>query len=221
MRKLGFGSVWSLLITFTLFTSGCRSTYYATMEKFGVHKRDMLKENVEEARDEQKEAATEFKDALTRLKELSGYTGGDLEKVYSRLKGDFDRCKTQADDVSKKIKDVESVSADLFKEWEKEIQSMQNATLASSSRSKLQETRTRYQSLHAAMKQAETSMQPVLTQFNDQVLYLKHNLNAAAVGNLKTTAQEIEREVQRLIQDMNRSISEADEFIKGLPDTAS
>lgn len=219
MRILGFRWVLLAGLSLALLTSGCRSTYYATMEKFGVHKRDMLKDNVEEARDEQKEATEEFKDALTRLKELSNYKGGELETVYNKLKSDFDRCKSQADTVSKKIKDVETVSADLFKEWENEIQTMQNSSLASASRSKLQETKNRYQSLHAAMKRAETSMQPVLSQFNDQVLYLKHNLNAAVVGNLKTTALEIEKEISQLIQDMNRSISEADQFIKGLSES--
>ena len=55
---------------------GCRSTYYKAWEKFGVYKRDLLKKNVEEARDDQKKATEQFKDALTRLKELYGFEGG-------------------------------------------------------------------------------------------------------------------------------------------------
>jgi uncharacterized membrane protein YqgA involved in biofilm formation len=66
------------------------------------------------------------------------------------------------------------------------------------------------------MKKAETSMTPVLAQFKDQVLYLKHNLNAAAVGSLKGETVDIEKEIQNLIRDMNSSIREADAFIQGL-----
>ena len=63
---------------------------------------------------------------------------------------------------------------------------------------------------------AEASLAPVLKQFNDQVLYLKHNLNAQALGSLKAEAGQIEKEIGRLIQEMNASISQADAFIKGL-----
>ena len=204
------------LITFVFFGAGCRTTYYSTMEKFGVHKRDILKENVEEARDEQQKAAEQFKDALTRLRELYNINGGDLEKTYDRLKADFDLSEKRANAVRERIGKVETVAGDLFKEWEKEIGEMESSNLASQSRQKLQATRGKYETLHAAMKRAEASMEPVLKQFRDQVLYLKHNLNAAAIGALKGETLDIEKEIQQLIKDMNVSIQQADSFIKGL-----
>lgn len=199
-----------------LFTTGCRTTYYKTMERFGVYKRDILKENVEEARDEQKKAAEQFKDALTRLREMYQVNGGDLEKMYDRLQADFDRSQARASAVKERIDKVETVAADLFKEWEQEIQTIENSRLASQSREKLRSTREKYQSLHSAMTRAEASMDPVLAQFKDQVLFLKHNLNAQAIGALRGETLDIEKEIQQLIQDMNASIQQADAFIQGL-----
>src|SRR5688500_10152452 len=125
------GILWALgLAVSMLVSTGCRTTYYATMEKFGVHKRDMLKENVEEARDEQKKATEQFKDALTRLRELYNIEGGDLEKTYDRLKADFDRSEKRATAVRERIDKVETVASDLFKEWEKEIAEMESSKLA-------------------------------------------------------------------------------------------
>ena len=204
------------LVASVLFTTGCRTTYYKTMEKFGVHKRDMLKENVEEARDEQKKATEQFKDALTRLRELYNIEGGDLEKTYDRLKSDFDKSESRANAVRERIDKVETVASDLFKEWEKEISQMESSNLARQSREKLRSTRDKYESLHTAMKRAEASMEPVLKQFRDQVLYLKHNLNAQAIGALKGETLDIEKEIQQLIKDMNASIQQADSFIQGL-----
>jgi hypothetical protein len=43
---------------------------------------------------------------------------------------------------------------------------------------------------------------------------LKHNLNAKAVGSLGGEVVSIEQEVAALIEDMNFSIKEADNFIK-------
>ena len=181
-----------------------------------MYKRDILKDNVQEARDEQKKAAEQFKDALTRLRELYGSPGGDLEKLYDRLQADFNKSTSRANAVRERIGKVETVSSDLFKEWEGEIGTMQNAALAADSRNKLRETREKYESLHSAMKRAEASMDPVLAQFHDQVLYLKHNLNAQAIGALKGETMDIEKEIQKLIADMNSSIEEADRFVQGL-----
>ena len=72
--------------------ASCRSAYYAAYEKFGVYKRDLLKKRVVAARDEQKEASVEFKDALTRLKEITKFDGGKLESQYRQLQSDYDDC---------------------------------------------------------------------------------------------------------------------------------
>lgn len=201
-----------ILVTAT----GCRSTYYKAWETFGVYKRDLLKDNVIAARDEQKKASEQFTTALQRLKEMYGYKGGDLEKMYDGMQADYDRSASRATAVKDRVAKVETVAEDLFKEWEQEIPSIQTPSLAASSREKLRATRERYNDLHRAMKRAEASMDPVLVQFKDQVLYLKHNLNAAAIGSLQGEAASIDGEIRKLIKDMNVSIAEADKFIAGL-----
>ena len=191
--------------------------YYATMEKFGVEKRDLLKSAVEEARDSQDEAATQFKDALTRLREMYAVNGGALESNYDKLKGEYESAETSAEAVRKRIMEMDQIANDLFAEWEKEIAQFTNETYASNSRRQLNETRTKYQQLATSLKSAEASMAPVLGQLKEQVLYLKHNLNAAAIGALRGEAANIQTEITRLLDQMNSSIRQADEFIKTLP----
>jgi hypothetical protein len=210
--KACFTLLFSLLLL-----CGCRSAYYSTMEKFGVHKRDLLKKSVVAARDDEKAAGQQFTNALTRLKELYGFQGGDLEKTYNDLNREYERSVDRANAVHKRVKDVETVSADLFEEWEKEIQQMSSAELKATDRAKLRETRSRYDDLHAALKKAEQSMDPVLSRLHDQVLYLKHNLNAAAIASLKGESTNIQAEISKLLEDMNTAIQQADTFIKTLP----
>ncbi len=207
----------SFLAAFVLLAfTGCQSAYYSTMEKFGYEKRDLLKRAVTKARDEQKQAQTEFQDALTRMKLLYGFNGGDLEKTYSKLKSDLDRCTAEAADVRKRIQEMDQVSRDLFAEWEKEIGQFTNPTFASDSRRKLSDTRSRYQQLSSSLQAAEATMEPVLRSLNEQVLYLKHNLNAAAIDSMKGQANQITGQIDLLLQQMNVSIAEADAFIKTL-----
>lgn len=212
-RILGLGG---LLICFLCLT-GCRSTYYAAWEKMGKYKRDLLKDNVQKAREDQQAAADQFKDALTRLRELYKVDGGDLEKTYDSLKVEYDRSNSRAEAVRSRIRKVEQISSDLFKEWADEAKTITNQHLREDSEQKLRETQHKYDDLHAAMKRAEASMDPVLTQLRDQVTYLKHNLNAQAIGALKGEAVDVEREIQKLIADMNVSIAQAEAFIRTMP----
>jgi len=205
-----------LLMVLTL-AAGCRTAYYAAWEKVGVYKRDLLKEAVEDARDGQKEASQQFKDALTRLKELYGFSGGDLEKYYDALKSDYDRSAEKAQSVKTRIRDMNSVANDLFAEWEKELDQISSESLRNNSRRQLKETRARYQTLHSALERAEKSMEPVLVQLRDHVIYLKHNLNAQAIASLKGEAMNIQTDISNLIAQMNSSIAKADEFIRTLP----
>lgn len=207
----------TLLTVSALLTAGCQSVVYSAYESFGVHKRDLLKKRVVAARDDQKETQEQFKDALTRLKEITKFEGGELEKAYSTLKAEYDGCVSGAETVRKRIRDIETVSSDLFAEWEKEIGEINTPTLKESSRRQLTETRQRYDELHRALAAAEQSMAPVLSQFKDYVLYLKHNLNAQAVASLKGETAGIQTEITRLLEQMNRSIARADEFIKAMP----
>ena len=196
---------------------GCQSTYYAAWEKLGKHKRDLLRDYVLDASKDQEAAKVEFKDALTRLKEITSFDGGKLEEAYRLVEKDHKRCSERAASIRSRIRDIEDVSAALFKEWEQEITTYSSDTLRASSQSKLRETRQRYETLHTALQRSSDSMTPVLARLNDQSLFLKHNLNAQAIGALKGEVVSIDSDIQKLIAEMNVSISRADEFIKGLP----
>lgn len=209
--KRGVGLI--ALVVLALTAAGCRSTYYTVMETFGKEKRDLLRSALTDASKENEQAATQFKDALAQLQALTGYQGGELEAKYSGFKSEYEKCVGQANDVKSRMKRVERVSDDLFKEWEGEIREIDRPSLRESSTEKLKATRTRYQQLHDSLARSASGMDPVLTQMKDYVLYLKHNLNAQAIGSLKTEMVNIEKDIGQLIQSMNRSIKETESFL--------
>ncbi len=206
----------ALLLLVPVLLPGCQTAYYSVMEKFGFEKRDLLKSAVVEARDQQKQAGEQFGDALERMRAMYGSTGTDLEKTYDKLKADHDACASQAKAVKKRIRDMDGVATALFTEWEREIGQFTNPTFAAQSRTKLEDTRSRYTQLATSLGRAEASMDPVLQQLGEHVLFLKHNLNAAAIGSLRGEATNIQGQIDSLITQMNASISEADAFIRTL-----
>ena len=196
--------------------SGCQTAYYSTMEKFGVHKRDIMVDRVEEARDSQQEAKEQFQSALQQFSQVLNYKGGELEDKYNTLKDEYDKSQAKADEVRDRIDAVENVSEALFAEWKKELDQYSNQTLRKDSERKMVRTRAQYTKLITAMRKAEVKMDPVLSAFKDQVLYLKHNLNAQAIASLQSELMAVESNIAVLIKEMEKSIGEANAFIKTL-----
>ena len=193
--------------------AGCATAYYSTLEQFGIEKREILVDRVVLAAESQEEAKEEFADALEAFRAVVDFDGGELEKTYDKLKNEYEAADREADRVRTRVKDVQVVAKDLFKEWRKELDQYQSATLRQDSEELLKATEARYDELETKMLAASSSMDPVLAIFAERVLYLKHNLNARAIAALGKESAQIEADVEKLIAEMERSIAEADAFI--------
>ena len=204
------------LVLLALISCSCSTAYYNTMEKFGVHKRDILVDRVEEARDAQHESKEQFKSALDRFSKELGFEGGDLEKKYETLNDAYESSLDKAEAVRDRIDKVEDVAAALFDEWKDELKEYSSNSMRRASERKLAETKKQYDKLIVAMRRAEQKMDPVLAAFKDQVLFLKHNLNARAIASLQSELGNIKGDIDRLIKEMDASIKEADRFIDSM-----
>jgi ElaB/YqjD/DUF883 family membrane-anchored ribosome-binding protein len=202
------------VLALTLGLSGCQSAYYSAMEKVGVHKRDILIDRVEETKESQQESQEEFQSALERLTTLINFDGGELQEAYNQLNDDYESSLKAAEDVSSNINKVEDVADALFDEWATELEQYSSATLKRESSKKLTETQRQFSKLLRSMRSAESKMDPVLSSLKDNVLYLKHNLNAQAVAAIKGEFTSLKRDIQVLMNDMNKSIEDSNQFIE-------
>ena len=201
-----------ILATFFVLTA-CSTLYYDGLEKIGMPKRDVMVYRVEKARDTQEETKEQFKSALEQFTAATNFQGGDLETVYNNLNDEYEASVDKAEEINERIADIEDVAEALFAEWEEEITQYSNTSLKRSSQQKLSSTKKHYRQLIASMKNAEAKIEPVLRVFNDQVMFLKHNLNARAITSLKGELRTIESDVSTLIISMEESINEANAFI--------
>ena len=214
MRQPSFAAVPFLIVCVLM--AGCQSMYYGTMEKFGVHKRDILVSRVKSARDSQEAAKKQFANALEQFKSVVAVKGGELEAKYNQLNAALQKSEAEAAEVRNRIKAVEDVSDALFQEWKAELKQYSDQNLRRASEQKMEQTRSKCEQLISAMKMAESRIEPVLTPLRDQVLFLKHNLNAEAISSLSGELQAVQVNVDRLIREMETSIAEADKFIRDM-----
>lgn len=199
-----------------LICMACSTMYYGAMEKMGVYKRDIMVDRVKAARDTQDDAKKQFLTAMEQFKSVVNFQGGDLENEYNRFNGTLKKTEAEAARVRERIHAVEDVSSALFSEWRSEIKQYNSDTLRKSSQRKYDLTKIKYKELIEAMRQAEAQLEPALIPLRDQVLFMKHNLNARAIAGLDSEVDSIQANVDRLVHDMDGAIAQADSFIASL-----
>jgi hypothetical protein len=204
---------YTLLVFTTTVMLGCQSAYYSAMEKVGVHKRDIMLDRVENAQTAQQDAQQQFKSALEQLSQLINYDGGDLAAQYELVNDQYEASKASAEEVGSRITAIENVAGALFDEWNDEIQQYSSASLKRQSQQKMKTTQRNYQSLIKSMYRAKDRMAPVLSALKDNSLYLKHNLNAQAIGALQGEYKTIKRDVESLVAEMSKAIAQSQQFI--------
>ena len=204
------------LIVFSVLLSGCHSTYYKAMSTLGKEKRDILVQRIKDAKKDQDQTKQKLQTTMESFQALTGFKGGSLEKSYKRLNSDYESAASQAGKLHDKIQSIDQVSNDLFKEWQGEINAMDNGKLKSQDSVMLRNAKTRQATYMRAMRRTEDQIAPVLKAFHDQVLFLKHNLNARAIGSLKNTSAGLQSDVAGLVQSIDASSQEADKLISSL-----
>lgn len=215
------GTSWvnRLLVLVTLLTlAGCSTVYYNTMEKLGFEKRDILVDRVEDARNSQDGAQETFRSSLERFQSVVDTPDTPLKEKYEEVRDAYEDSEEAAKDVREHIESVEDVAGALFAEWEDELGRYESQSLRRSSEQKLVETRRHYDQLIARMHNAEQRMDPVLQAFEDQMLFLKHNLNAQSIAALESELGRIRQDVDSLIREMEDAIAESDAFIERFRD---
>ncbi|MFT4721038.1 MAG: hypothetical protein ACI9SB_002213 [Candidatus Azotimanducaceae bacterium] len=206
----------AIVFPFLLLISGCESAYYDAMEKVGVHKREILIDRIEEAQESQEAGQEQFKNALEQFRSVINFDGGELENIYNRLNDEYEDSVDAAEAIHDRIDDVESVADALFDEWRDELGLYNNAALRRDSERQLHETQRRYARLMTAMHRTEKTIEPVLASLQDNVLYLKHNLNSRAIASLKNELATVDQDVAKLVAAMQQAINESNQFIEEL-----
>ena len=186
---------YSALMFSFVFMLGCQSAYYSAMEKVGVHKRDIMLDRVESAQSAQQDAQQQFTSALEQLSQLISYDGSDLATQYELINEQYEASESSAKEVASRIAAIERVADALFNEWDEEIQQYSSNNLKQQS------------------QRAKDRMAPVLSALKDNSLYLKHNLNAQAIGALQGEYKTIKRDVESLVVEMNKAIAQSQQFI--------
>jgi ATP-dependent protease HslVU (ClpYQ) peptidase subunit len=202
------------LLTTVLILAGCTRTYDTTAELFGKKKKDVLVDRIVAARNAQFDARDQFAAALDQLLSVAGYKGTSLEDEYSALNSQYNRCRSQTNNVESRLADARRAARSLFHQWENELDQYSSAVVRRSSEEKLKDMQMRYENVVYALEKARDKLYPALTALKDQVLLVRHNLNAQTALSSGEEMAIAEKEISALLQEIDRATADADSFVR-------
>ncbi|MFZ4503302.1 MAG: DUF2959 family protein [Methylovulum sp.] len=188
--------------------------YYRAKESLGEHKRTLVVHHVEQACLGLEDTRNEFVTTLEKFHYLNdSRNNSTLSQKYQLLNQQYHYCQVKTEHILRRIKAIEEVSEALFAEWEKELAGYSNKNLKNKSKLQLKTARQNYARLIKTLYKALDKITPVLAAFKDQVLYLKHNLNAQTIAALQYEFTEISIDINDLIHTMEQILTEANQFV--------
>jgi hypothetical protein len=78
---------------------------------------DILVSRVKDSKKDQQQAKEQIKTTMESFQALTGFQGGELEKSYKKLNGEYEKAADSAQKLHNRIDSIDQVSNDLFKEW--------------------------------------------------------------------------------------------------------
>ncbi len=206
-------SLFSILtVSLLLGASGCEARSYRIWEFLGWEKREILSSEVEEVGENQKEIKEDFQSIYERIKSEYDYERDEIDDLYDQLKSDYEQAKAKADRIKDSSKKIRQIAKALFEEWEQEAMAISNKNYRKDSLNKLRQAQARFKHLSASLHRSESQLDRVLVQLNDQVLYLKHNLNAKSLALFESEIKLVKNEIDELIKAIEKTIKYSQNF---------
>lgn len=206
-------NLYQLLTAGVMILAGCSQTYYGTMETFGKHKRQLVTDHVLNVRDAQSSVSQKFTVALEQFQVSSTLRGVMLEEKYKELQNLYAACDSSTGKLESEIDKLNNVLDAMFEEWQGELEGYSDPQLRRASEDRLNRTMARYDKLVMGFERGTENIYPALKAYKDQLLFVKHNLNAQADGSVKQEFGKFQSQITSLLRQLDASMAECDSFI--------
>ena len=138
--------------------------------------------------------------------------GGDLQKPYNQFSKGLKALEAEKVRIGK-IVDRMKVEADVFfSNWEVSNENFTSPEMMQRATDRMNETKARYDAIHAAGEAAGDAYEPFITILRDQHIYLSNDLNATAAASLKKDAARIQRTSTGVYTKIDAVIAAADAY---------
>jgi HD superfamily phosphohydrolase len=141
---------------------------------------------------------------------------GDSRRAFRDLNRELDRLDSQRERTRSRARRMESSAKELFAEWANSITKISSEELGATARTRLDDTRQRYDELIALGGEAGDAFDAFAASLRDQVVFVEHDLNEAALDSLREYSPTFDEKSQTLFRKINSVVGTASRLIESM-----
>jgi hypothetical protein len=140
----------------------------------------------------------------------------DHKKLYKSLQKEMDNTEKRRLKIAEEAAKMNAEADALFAQWGESAAAIENPDLRKRSEERLEATKASYAEIEAVGQKAADLYPPFMKDLQDQITYLGHDLNAAAVASLKPEAGKLNEKAKTLTRSLDDTIATANQKIGAL-----
>lgn len=177
---------------------------------------DKLIEGAENLIKEAVKARNEIEKTLTSYNALFAGDVQDVRKAYKDVEKGLESTEKQRDEVKKRVDSMKVEADAYFASWNESLQQIGSDNLRKRSEDRMNETKSHFNGVLAAVADARGAYEPFAANLKDQWVYLGHDLNADGIASLKPDADELNSKARNLFKSIDDGMKKADEYVESL-----
>lgn len=139
---------------------------------------------------------------------------GDAAPAFAEFLESAELSEQQGEVLAKSVEPMQRAADELFHRWTKDLENFGNTRMRTRSQSRLDETRTRYQSILGATQAAQIALDAYNNDLKDHALFLRHDLNATSVETIRGDVRLLNEQIQDLDKRFDATTAAARAYVE-------
>jgi hypothetical protein len=163
-----------------------------------------------------KKGKTELQTTLAEHEAIVHNKDGDYIGHYKKFNGGLEDVEERRADVRKRVEEVKTAAASYFARWEANLGKYQDEELKKKSKERMDETKARYEKVHAEGTKARDHYEPLIKTLKEHALFWGTELNAEAAKALDKDSEKIQKESDGLKAAIDAVLAACDSYNKSV-----
>lgn len=140
----------------------------------------------------------------------------DNRAAYKKLQKSLKKSEKSAAAVGAQAEKMDSAASEYFASWEASLSEFTSDEMRARSEERMKETRQRYDGILQAGREAGEAFRPFVTLLKDQIVFLGHDLNPAAIEDLQDDAERLNSQAKEVFSKIDETKRTAMRYIASL-----
>ena len=182
----------------------------------GQKKMSQLSEQMQRLDAALQQSKTDIQKTIEAHDMLVANADADLSGNFSRFQSAMNRCSERQKEIGSLLDQISSTSTSYFAGWQADLDRIDNSDLRARSEQRLEQTKTRLESVQAQLANTRTAFDPLMQTLHDHLVFLSNDLTVESVASLSKDSSKLRSDVGSLYTTLDQSSQPVRECARAL-----